>query len=203
MSNSNSYYDGLSICVHLDPVLSTIALSEIHLFAYLACLLALYRKKPVANWGYDFGAVEGGYPYSPALNESITDLTEKGYLNRDADNFFRVTSAGRDEFEWLQSMSIGREREQYITGACSSILSLPLGMIREALNQSVDLRLARTSNHARHLPSDGGTQVLHDHFDVLSQAIGINVQDLMIPAVIWLQFLSNAQAQTHQGNAES
>lgn len=196
MSNSNSYHDGLSICVHLDPALSTIAPSEIHLFAYLSCLLALYRKQPVANWGYDFGAVEGGYPYSPSLDQSITDLVEKGYLHRDTDTFLHVTPTGREEAAWLQSMTAGSSREVYIAGACDSVLSLPLGMIRDALNQSTDLRSARISNHARHLPSDGGTQVFHDHFDVLSQAVGIDVQDLMIPAVIWLQFLATIQTQT-------
>ena len=203
MNNSNSYYDGLSICVHLDPVLDTIAPSEIHLFAYLACLLALYRKQPVANWGYEFGAVEGGYPYSPFLDKSITDLVDKGYLHRDTDAFLHVTPAGKDEFAWLQSMSAGSNREEYVAGACDSALSLPLGMIREALNQSTDLRSARVSSHARHLPSDGGTQVLHDHFDVLSQAVGIDVQDLMIPAVIWLQFLSTAQNQTPDSHVEA
>jgi hypothetical protein len=194
MSNPNSYHDGLSICVHLEPLLGSIAPSEIHLFAYLSCLLALYRKQPVANWGYEFGAIEGGYPSSAALDASIISLIEKGYLQRDADYFLSVTPSGKEEAAWLQSMTSGIHREVYIAGACDSILSLPIGIIRDALNQSTDIRAAKHTQYARHLPSDGGTQILHDDFDALSQAVGVDVQDLMIPAVIWLQFLSSVDS---------
>lgn len=203
MGNSKSYYDALSICVHLDPVLDSIAPSEIYLFAYLACLLALYRDQPVADWGYEFGAIDAGYPYSPTLDESIKDLVNSGRLQQGADGYLHVTTEGEKEFGWLLTLSVNFSREECIAGACDSALSLPLGVIKGALDESRDIHSARTLSYARLLPSDAGRQEIHDQFDVLSQAVGIDVEDLMVPAVVWLQFLATIEKEKQSNNKDT
>jgi hypothetical protein len=199
MRNSESYYDALAICVHLDPILDSVAPSEIYIFAYLACLLSIYRNHSVTSWGYRLGSVEYGYPFSPDLAQSIEDLVKAGYLKQGVeDKFLRVTPSGEKEFEWLQKLGNNAKRDEYIDGACYSALSLPLGVIRDAIDESRDVQAARKLSSARHIPSATGMQDIHDQFDVLSKSIGVEIEDLMIPAVVWLQFMSSIDSPSQQ-----
>lgn len=199
MTNSESYYDALAICVHLDPILDSVAPSEVYIFAYLSCLLSVYRKQPVTSWGYQFGTVNGGYPFSPDLTQSVEDLVRAGYLEQGTeDGYLRVTPNGEKELEWLQKLGKNAKREEFISGACYSALSLPLGVIREAIDESRDVHAARTLSSSRHIPSVSGMQDIHDQFDVLSKSVGVDIEDLMIPAVVWLQFMSSINSQPRQ-----
>jgi len=196
MRNSESYYDALAICAHLDQILDSVAPSEVYIFAYLSCLLSVYRKQPVTDWGYRFGTIEDGYPYSADLAQSIEDLVRAGYLQQNIeDGYLHVTPSGEKELEWLQNLGNNAKREEYITGACYSALSLPLGVIRDAIDESRDLHAARALSSTRHIPSSSGMQDIHDQFDILSRSVGVDIEDLMIPAVVWLQFMSSIDKQ--------
>ncbi|MCP4698062.1 MAG: hypothetical protein GY862_14590 [Gammaproteobacteria bacterium] len=47
--NPYAYFDCLSISARLEKTLGSVFKGEIYLFAYLACLLSLYKKHPVSD----------------------------------------------------------------------------------------------------------------------------------------------------------
>ncbi|HAM21606.1 MAG TPA: hypothetical protein DCQ04_04900 [Actinobacteria bacterium] len=194
MSNHDAYFDALSICDRLQPILGQVATSEVHLIAYLSCLLALYRGRAVGNWGYKFAVTKEGYPYSPDVQAAVDTLLHQGVLVADADSFLMVTRSGTEELALLRSLGAFRERDEYINGACGSTLALPTGTIRDAVAHAPDVRGALRMGQTRLLLTQSGQNLLYDQFAALSQAVGIDVADLMVPAVVWLIYLLEASA---------
>lgn len=195
--NHYAYYDCLSICRQLQGTLQRVSKVEIHLFAYLSCLLSLYEQQPVSGWGYSFAITEHPYPNSPALDEAMEVLAKKGSLLADGD-YLTVTDVGNKELTLLSAFSINSRREPYLYGACSSILALPVGIISEAISQEPDIKGAITLSQSRLLLRDSGLNLLHEQFAELSKDIGVDVEDLMVPAIVWLSYLSSVRNQTEE-----
>jgi hypothetical protein len=192
-----AYYDSLSICERLAPITGPVAQSEVQMFAYLSCLMSVYKGQAATSWGYNFGATSEGYPFSASISEAIVLLVKQGLLAKDLDGFLQLTSRGQEELESLKSFPSNEGREAFLAGACASALSLPVGAIRVSLNQSPGLHTTFTipSKRTRHLPAEASIETLHEQFAALSQAIGVGAQDLMVPAVIWLRFLAEVASQ--------
>ena len=194
MGSQNAYFDALSISDRLQPTLGPVAPSEIHLLAFLSCLLALYRGRAVGMWGYTFAVTEEGYPFSPDVQAAVDALLQQGVLLADADGFLAVTNGSTNELALLRSLSTFHERDEYIDGACGSTLALPTGTIRDAVAHAPDVRGALRMGQTRLLLTQSGRNLLHDQFAALSQAVGIDVADLMVPAVVWLTYLLETSA---------
>lgn len=191
-----AYYDVLAISEKLKRAFESLAVSEVHLFAYLACLLALYRGNAVSNWGYDFVATENGSPYSPEIETAIGVLIREGLLD-ESDRYLSINHAGRKEFSDLKELFLNRSREDFLNGSCSSVLAMPIGVIRSALTTDRDMKLASQLRDTRRLLSETAVEDLHDAFATLSAEIGIDVRDLMVPAVVWLKYLAQAADVSH------
>jgi hypothetical protein len=80
MPNAFASFDALFIARELSLKLGNAAAGEIHLFAYLGCLLSLFEGKPAAEWGYNFAGLESGSPFSPELYEANMELDRVGFL---------------------------------------------------------------------------------------------------------------------------
>ena len=189
MGIQNAYFDTLSICDRLCATLGSVAPSEIHLFAYLSCLLALYRGRAVGIWGYSFAVTEEGYPYSPEIQEAIDTLLLNGHLTADSKGFLSITKNGMTELRPLRLFDVFNSRDEYIYGACGSTLTLPTGTIHDAISNAPNIRSTLKVRQTRLLLNQSGQNLLHDQFALLSEAVGINVEDLFIPAVVWLTYL--------------
>ncbi|MCP4610371.1 MAG: hypothetical protein GY845_16795 [Planctomycetes bacterium] len=188
MFNPYAYCDSLSIINHLQEQLDSVAIAEVHLFSYLACLLSLYKGQSVSEWGYDFAITRYAYPYSPALNESIDLLIATGKIVDD-EHYLRSLEAGRKQHELLLTLSTNSEREPFIKGACASALAWSVGSIHSVLFQKADGN-AIALKQSRALLTESGLETLYEQFAMLSSAIGVEVENLMVPAVVWLTYLS-------------
>lgn len=189
-----SYFDVLAITSKLKTTFDDLAPSEIHLFAYLACLLSLYNGKAVSDWGYEFVATQEGSPYSRSLDSAIEILTNKGHLCKRL-SFVSVADAATADYEELQQLIQYKAREPYLNGACQSLFAKPISVIKEAVTSDHDMRASMLLGDARQLLTDSAVDDLHDAFSLLSSYIDESVSDLMVPAVVWLSFLQSQIAE--------
>ena len=187
-NNPYATFDCLAIGIRLQKLLDNFAISELHIFSYLACLLSLYSRQSVSDWNYEYTSTKEGSPFSIDLNSSLDDLILGGYISQE-DVYLKVTKQGYNEYELLRSLKINNSREIYIEGACSSILTLPVSLVREAMLQEPELRKFTVLGSTRRLLEEQNLYSIYQQFSVLSAAIGIEVQELMIPATIWLTYL--------------
>lgn len=84
MANPEATYDSLFIVEHLEESLHGVTEGEVHLFGYLARLLALFRGAPAAEWGYRFTRTKWGAPFSRDIAEAMRDLDLSGRLRIEA-----------------------------------------------------------------------------------------------------------------------
>ncbi len=187
--NHLAYFDGLQIGQHVINSVGSVASAEIHMLAYLSCLLSLYRQQPVSLWGYQFAVTRENYPFASDLQAGIDTLCSSGYLAT-AEGYYSITGRGQAELEALQSLNVYQERRAFIDGACSCLITLPISAIRRALENDPDIQPATAISQSRLLFSESGVQTLYDHFSALSDAIDVHTDDLTIPAVVWVAFLA-------------
>lgn len=185
--NPLAFFDTLYIVARLDKTLGNAAFAEIHLFAYLSCLMSLYARQPVSAWGYRFAVTEAGSPFCTEIDLACGEFVRRGFLT-ETDGFASVTRRGERELEFLRSLLQYRRRETYLDGACASALALPVGLVREALGRQAELRIADAGVKSRLLLEEVRLHRLHKDFAELSAAIGIGLKELMVPAVIWLNY---------------
>jgi hypothetical protein len=185
----DAYYDTLAISAKLAISFESVAPSEIHLFAYLSCLLSLYRGKAASDWGYGFVATANGSPYSPEVADALRFLVREGYLY-ESNGYLTIISEGLEDYRELGELLRNQEREPFLNGSCGSVLAMPIGLIREAISTDHDMKVAPAFGDTRGLLTDSNVEDLHDAFALLSEQIGVDVNDLMVPAVVWLNYLS-------------
>jgi len=189
MPNPPAHFDCLYIASRLCDRLGSAAEGEVHLFAYLACLLSLFDMQRVADWGYNFAGLSAGAPFSPEIRESLDSLVLQGSLVR-GDPGLLLTETGLAEFRFLGAMSFFHERQRYLDAACSSLRLFPVGLIRAAMGMEPGLRPIAATGGARPLLADVAINQLHEQFDALVQTLGPDKADLLVPASVWLSYLS-------------
>jgi len=185
MPNPNAYYDCLAICANLEKYMGNASLTEIHLFAYLSCLLSLFKEHPVSMWGYSFSVTSTSYPYSVDIDEEIVNLVNSDCLYRD-NNFLKVTELGKEQYKVLSSLSQYAERELFIKGSCSTTLALPVGFVRKAVSQESEITNAVALDQRSLLLGEGAINDIHRQFSTLSSIIGVDTKEMIVPSVLWL-----------------
>jgi len=188
--NPQAVFDCLYIGRSLTTSLGTIAEAELHLFAYLSCLLFLYKGHPASDWGYEFTSTHTGAPYSLALQASVQGLIGASLL-RASGEFLVLEPAGIEECNQLSALSLNSERIAFLEAACSSQLMLPVGIIRMAISEEPTLRPTVKYATSRRLLDGPATVRLYEQFDALNQAVGSETPDLLVPASVWLTYLSH------------
>ena len=195
MSSPRSYYDALHLCARLQESLKAVARAEVHLFGYLASLLAAYRGQLPSDWGYGFAITPDGYPFSRDLDASLDLLVRRGRLMADEDGYLKASVYGSMELEKLGMLSALRENHLFVEGACGAALIMPVGIIRDALGREWDLQRVPSVSHAELLPTQVGSALRRQHFAALRTALPSDPGDLMVPAVVWLSYLSELSLQ--------
>ena len=199
MAAPTAYYDALHLCSQLQVSLKFVARAEVHLFAYFGSLLAAYRDQVPGDWGYGFAITPDGYPFSGDLNSSLDLLVRRGRLLVDEDGYLRTSAYGSLELEGLGTLSTIRANRAFLDGACGAALVMPVGIIREALGREWDLQRVPDLSRAELLPTQIGSQLRREHFSALRHALPSDPGDLMIPAVVWLSYLSELSPQHRTG----
>jgi hypothetical protein len=195
MVNHLAFYDALALAGRIDRRLGSVVGPEIHLFAYLACLLAVYRGWPPADWGYRFACTGNGAPYSHEIQCAVDELLSLGHLVGTGESIL-VTQEGKELESFLSSMETQRQRLPFIDGACSSLLGMSVGIVRQAVSEEPTIKKAASLSRNQLLLDDASQQLIYEEFDKITAAIGTKPQDLMVPAVVWLTKLAKTSART-------
>jgi len=183
-----TFYDSLSISNKLGDTLVNFKKEEIHLFAYFSSILFLYKGNPVADWKYSFVLDFKGYPFSDELNEAIKRHKLNGNL-KEGSIFLELTSRGSKEFNIFKEMPNISSREKYIKAACSTNIILPYSKTIRALLNDPEIEKMKITSSKQNLDLDSAYQ----QFKILSEAIGIHTNDLIIPAITWINYISNKE----------
>jgi hypothetical protein len=191
--NPEATFDSLFLADRLQRETGSFTVPELHLFAYLACLLWLYRKRAVTDWGYPFVGTELGAPFSQDIDDAVKLLLERGYLLRIQERLFMSKIAGKS-LEEFGNLDLNQDRGECLRAACASTAAFSIGMVGSALSQEPDLKRARTTPLNRVLLEDSARDQLYTQFDCLrsalrSDAIQFQDEDLRMPAVLWLAAL--------------
>jgi hypothetical protein len=126
-------YDCLFIGCRLQKRFCAFAAAEVHLLAYLACLLSLYKRSPIADWGYSFVGTEFGAPYSKEIDNALQGIQDR-ILFQERNGLLAATQEAFSELEFLGGLSFYSERTECLTGACGSVLAFSVGTVRERLH---------------------------------------------------------------------
>lgn len=199
MLNPFAFYDSLALSNKLQGILGSCVRSEIHLFSYLSCLLSLYKKCPAADWGYSFAGTQYSAPFSKEVEDAINISVNYGLLI-EADQYIQISRRGVSECQNLSRLGQNMERERFLDGACSSVLAMPVNILRTSLLSEPGLNTSTKLSSPRLLldESNPSLVLLYDQFQALSKTIGVELDDLMVPAVLWLTYLSNTQKDSKE-----
>lgn len=195
MYSPEAIFDTLFIGKRLQRKIEDFSQYEVQFFAYFSCLLSLYEGNTVEDWKYSFVKTELGSPYSIDIDMSIQTLLASGKLSQTekAQDYFIINEAGNEFFDFqnevLTSLAV---RKKYLITACNTISLIPFGAIKEAVSKEPVLYSAGNSLSKKSLleNSNPATKVLYSQFRDLKLALQDNYQDLIVPAVVWLESLN-------------
>jgi hypothetical protein len=181
-------FDSLFVMRHLQTRNGGFSIAEVHLFGYLACLLWMYRKEPVADWGYSFVGTELGALFSPQIEDSIKELQDSGYILRDGEKFCLAPIA-EETLDSLTGMLTFHDRAECLLASCASTAAFSVGMVQCALSQEPELKRAQEIPLKRQLLEDIAQTQLYAQFEALREGLKTDSKDLRLPAVVWLTAL--------------
>lgn len=195
MNSPEAIFDTLFIGQRLQRKIEDFSQYEIQFFAYLSCLLSLYEGNTVEDWKYSFVKTELGSPYSIDIDVSIQTLLASGKLSQteNTKEYFTVNESGTEFFNFQnEAASSFADRKKYLITACNTISLIPFGAIKEAVSREPVLYSAGNSLSKRSLleNSNPATKVLYSQFKDLKLALQDKYQDLIVPAVVWLESLN-------------
>jgi len=179
-----AFYDSLSISYKLGDTLVDFKQEEIHLFSYFSSILFLYKGNPIANWKYSFVIDQNGCPFSSELDEVIKRHKLNGIL-KEENIYLEITQKGIKEYYKFKEMKNITEREEYIEASCSTNIVIPYSKtIRSLLNDPEIIKRKRSGS--RKIDVD----MAYQQFVELSKAVGVPANDLIIPAVTWINYIA-------------
>jgi len=183
-----AFFDSLSLAHKLDNFLDGFKLEEIHLFSYFSAFLYSYSGNPISTWQHKY-IVTNGYPFSETLNEAILRHIQNG-LFEDEGDYFTISARGTDEFNKFKLLPSFVKREEILNAACTTSILIPYSQTVRALLNEPDLRKqAELQNNEWLNPTS-----FYPQFKEISEAVGINDNDMIIPAVAWINYLTEQTA---------
>ena len=194
---TDASFDSLYIARNLQQDRSAFVAAEVHLFAYLSCILWLYRYGSTADWGYSFVGTNQGAPYSLAIGSALDEMLRRGILVREG-RHMRLSARGELCLRPFENMTINKGRVECIRGACGATAAMSRGMVNGALSEEPELRRARTTPANRPLLEGAGHSQLFEHLDALRRGLGGKDEDLRVPAVVWLSALHEVGGQRNR-----
>jgi hypothetical protein len=183
-----AFFDSLSLAHKLDNFLDGFKLQEIHLFAYFSSILFLYRGNLVSDWQYKFTVDSNGYPFSSEINEATTRHIQNGIFEFQ-NNYYTITARGADEFSRFSSLKIFAKREEFLTASCTTSILVPYSETERALLNDSEIEKVKSLHNESWLDQSK----IYQKFQEISQSVGISADDLLIPAVTWVNYLSKKQ----------
>lgn len=186
-----AFFDSLSLAKKLDDFLDGFKTEEIQLFAYFSLILHVYNGGDSASWGYGFIVDEQGYPFSDALNSAIERHIKNGIIEKRAEaDYFIITGRGVDEFNRFKNLTDFANREKMVNASCTTSILVPFAETRKALLNDPSLLSAKQLGGKREIDN-----TVYSKFREISEAIGAPIDDVIIPAISWINYIN---AQNHE-----
>lgn len=182
-----AYFDAVAIVGDAPASVVPMTIIEAHLYAYLACILGLFKGQAIGDWGYPFAVTSEGFPFSVQFEAARSILVARGQLDEDGQG---MISARRDELaaemDSLLTLGSWAERRLWLRAATQCALALPVGSIRHAIGQTPGLAASIRLGQRRLLLQADDIDLLYEEYRVVSSVLGADVKDLLSPAVVWL-----------------
>jgi hypothetical protein len=193
--NPLATYDALFIGNKLQRYIGDFNFSEVQLFCYFSCLLSLYDGIPTSFWGYKFIKNDLGVPLSTEVYDALDCLLRNEEIE-ESKRYYKITDEGKSKIIFLSGLSRFQNRIKYLETSCESLLALPIGNIRNAINSEPIVRTASSSSVRTLVDEDNGAiALLYGQFELLKEAIDSKDSDLFVPAVTWLKYLQLPQTE--------
>jgi hypothetical protein len=192
MANPEATYDSLFVVARLEEPLQGVTEGEVHLFGYLARLLALYKGTPSAEWGYRFTRTHWGAPFSREIAEALTELALSGQVRIEAQEAVApmlCTDEGKVLAKDLDELELCRTRRLYLEAACTSAAAFPVAAIRRAIRSEPTLKSARGHAGPQELLTGPSLELLYKQFGAIRDVLGDTPSDLLVPSSVWLSYL--------------
>ncbi len=178
-----AFFDSLSLAHKLDNFLDGFKLEEIHLFSYFSAFLYCYSGNPISTWQHKY-TVENGYPFASSIDEAINRHIQNGLFENKVE-YFTITGRGTDEFNKFKELSTFKKREEILNAACTTTILIPYSQTVRALLNEPDLKKQSELKTGWLNPTS-----FYPQFKEISEAVGIKSHDLIIPAVAWVNYLT-------------
>lgn len=186
---------------------------DLHAFAYLACLMSVYRGRPASEWGYAFTAVPPTLPYSPALQAAIDLLVRGGLLARRAtgeapsgqvffDGVLQTTADGEEELSYLGTLADVEGRSEFLSAATSTARMRTVPSVSNALSFEPGIAQATRTSTVRMLLKEDLSKPLYEQFSVMEDLLGADHRNLVIPASLYLRFLDASALEALQSSED-
>ncbi|QYK54337.1 MAG: hypothetical protein KF824_05415 [Fimbriimonadaceae bacterium] len=160
---------------------------ELHLLAYMSCLLHLYDGGSVSDWGYTFYGTEDGAPFSDELESAFQSLVDAGSIIPKGESFIALPHLSRVATA-ISTLEAFAHRRACVSGSMASICYFGSGIVREALEQEPELRRARSAGTQRKLLIEEGLESLYFHFQFIKERLP-RMEDLRASSVLWISSL--------------
>lgn len=182
-----SYFDAVAILQKAKKSLMPISAIEMHLYAYLACVIALWRGNSVSDWGYNFALTSEGFPFSPDFELARSTLAHRDCvaLSKEGDMLPKHETL-KAELELFFSESRWQDRGRFVSAATDSALTLPGGSLRYAISKTPGFGSAFILGQQSPLLTQHDTESIYEEYLVISSALEGNDVDMLSPAVVWL-----------------
>jgi hypothetical protein len=196
-SRTGSGHDALYISKALSAFAGGAAAVELHLFAYLGCLVSIYDGHSADQWHYSFVATPAGAPYSEVLAQETDRLRASGML-LDQGPLLVLSGRGKELLGSLSDLSSGRERAPYLEAACAVASVLPLPTVSHAVAAEPGLQNALHASAPRELLGEADLTLVDEQFGAVTEALAERVPeraDLLVPTALWLGYLDARSRQ--------
>lgn len=179
-----AFFDSLSLAHKLDNFLDGFKLEEIHLFSYFSSFLYCYSGNSIATWPHRYIAAND-FPFSDTINDAIVRHIQNG-LFEDKNEYYTITGRGTDEFNKFKILPTFAERENLLNAACTTTILIPYAQTVRALLNEPDLKKQIELQNNEWLDQMN----FYPQFKEISEALGIKSEDMVGPAVTWINFLN-------------
>jgi hypothetical protein len=182
-----AYFDAVAIAADAPASVMPMTVIEAHLYAYLGCILGLFKGQAVGDWGYPFAVTSEGFPFSVQFETARSVVVARGLVDEDGAG---MMTARREEvaaeIDSLLTLGSWANRRQWLRAATQCALALPVGSIRHAIGQTPGLAASVRLGQRRLLLQADDIELLYEEYGIVSSVLGAEVKDLLSPAVIWL-----------------
>lgn len=166
-------------------------LFEINTMLYLAELLSIYDGCNTQKWGYGFARNKYGAPVSAELMKEADFLFIKGYLSRDNSGYYKISdTASLDSILLLSKSNVLGWKVKYIEAVFDSLLTKSFPKVVNAVQREPSISFLESINRTSTLLESNLVNVLYEDFGVLKEIIGDSHIDLVVPASLWIDYLS-------------